>query len=119
NNNAYCQDNELAWLDWERDDDAIRLADFTARLIHFRLEHPVFHRPKFLHGKPVRGCYFKELMWFKPTGEEMTEEDWNAHFVMVLGMLVCGRTTDVRDPRGNPVQDDTFLLLFNSHHEDI
>ncbi len=119
NNNAYCQDNEISWLAWERDDDALALMDFTSRLIHFRRKHPVFQRPKYLHRRPVPGSEFMEVMWLSPDGEEMTEEQWHAESAGTLGMLVSGRTGGVLDEKGNPVFDDTFLLLFNAFHEDI
>jgi isoamylase len=119
NNNAYCQDNELTWLRWEHDEDGARLLNYTRGLIRLRQEHPVFRRPKFLHGKPIRGSNLKEVMWFSPGGAEMTAEEWHAHFVSVLGMLVSGQGATVRNKQGQPILDDTFLLLFNSHHEDV
>lgn len=119
NNNAYCQDNELTWLSWEHSEESLALLEYTRRLIHFRREHPVFRRPKFLHGKPIRRTNLKEVMWFSPAGGEMTEAEWHAHFASVLGMLVSGKSGSVRDEKGEVLMDDTFLLLFNAHHEDV
>lgn len=119
NNNAYCQDNELTWLRWKRNNEENQLVEFTRRLIHFRHQHPVFRRPKYLHGKRVRGTDFKEVMWFGPSGNEMNGEEWHGHSARVLGALFSGKTATIRDERGNPVTDDTFLLLFNAHHENV
>lgn len=119
NNNAYCQDNELTWLKWEHDEEEKKLMEFTRKLIRLRQEHPVFRRPKFLHGKAIRGSRLKEVMWFSPGGGEMTEAEWHAHFISVLGMLVSGKSSAVRNEEGLPLLDDTFLLLFNAHHESV
>jgi glycogen operon protein len=117
NNNAYCQDNELSWLSWKRDAAAETQLNYTRGLIKLRNEHPVFRRPKFFQGRRIRGQDVKDIMWFNPGGGEMTDEEWNSHFVRCLGMLLSGKTMDVRDERGEPIVDDTFLLLFNAHHE--
>ncbi len=116
NNNAYCQDNEISWLSWERDQGAQSLLSFTRGLIQFRAEHPVLRRPKFFQGRKIRGQEVKDIMWFNPGGTEMTDEEWNSHFVRCLGMLLSGKTIDVRDERGEPIIDDTLLVLFNAHH---
>ena len=117
NNNAYCQDNEISWLNWQQRDN--RLFEFTKRLIHFRKEHPVFRRPKFLQGKPVPGSENKDVMWFNPGGNEMSNEEWASPFVRCLGMLLSGDPQDVVDSRGEPLRDETFLLLINAHYEAI
>jgi isoamylase len=117
NNNAYCQDNEISWFNWQRRDN--QLFEFTRRLIQFRKQHPVFRRPKFFQGKRVRGSEIRDVMWFNPGGNEMSEEEWNSPFVRCLGMLVSGDADDVVDPKGEAVRDDTFLLLINAHHEAI
>ncbi len=117
NNNAYCQDNEISWFNWRQRDD--RLVEFTRRLIEFRKQHPVFRRPKFFQGKPVRGSETKDVKWFNPGGNEMNDEEWASPFVRCLGMLVSGDAEDVVDSQGNPVRDETFLLLINAHYEAI
>src|SRR5260370_2105604 len=119
NNNAYCQDNEVSWLNWQRDEKQDRLFEFTRKLIQLRRAHPVFRRPKFFQGRRVRGGEIKDVMWFNPGGNEMSEEEWNSPFVRCLGMLISGDAADLIDLHGDPVRDDTFLLLINAHHEPI
>jgi len=119
NNNAYCQDNEISWLNWRRDEKQNRLLEFTRKLIQLRREHAVFRRPKFFQGWRVRGGEIKDVMWFNPGGNEMSEEEWNSPFVRCLGMLISGDAADLIDLHGDPVRDDTFLLLINAHHEPI
>ena len=119
NNNAYCQDNEISWFKWERDAKQNQLLEFTKRLIQFRKDHPVFRRPKFFHGKRIRGSEIKDVMWFNPGGNEMTDEEWASPFVRCLGMLLSGDTDDILNFEGAPVRDGTFLFLINSHHEPI
>ena len=119
NNNAYCQDNEISWTNWDWDAHARGLHEFAARLIHFRHEHPIFRRPKFFQGRKIRGSEIKDIMWFNPGGSEMNDDEWTTSFVRALGMLLCGDTIDVRDEHGEPIRDDTFLILINSHHEPL
>jgi isoamylase len=119
NNNAYCQDNEISWLKWERDEKQNQLLEFTRKLIQLRRDHPVFRRPKFFRGRRIRESEIKDVMWFNPGGEEMSEEEWNSPFVRCLGMLLSGDAADVLNFQGEPVRDDTFLLLINAHHEPI
>ena len=114
NNNAYCQDNEISWLNWQLNEASERLLRFARRLIAFRREHPVFRRPKFFQGRPIRGAGIRDIMWFNSTGAEMTTAEWSSWFARVLGMLLSGATMDVRDPRGRPIQDGTFLVLLNA-----
>ena len=119
NNNAYCQDNEISWLNWQRNDKQNQLLEFTRKLIALRREHPVFRRQKFFRGRRVPGSEIKDVMWFNPGGEEMSNEEWASPFVRALGMLLSGDTTDVHDFEGQPIRDDTFLFLVNAHHEPI
>src|SRR5256714_1382982 len=119
NNNAYCQDNEISWLAWDHDDAAKQLLEFTRKLIRLRKDHPVFRRPKFLRGRRIRGSEIKDVMWFNPGGNEMTDEEWASPFVRCLGMLLSGDTVDVVSFEGEPVRDGTFLLLINAHYEPI
>ncbi len=119
NNNAYCQDNELSWLSWERTEVQRQQEDFTAQLIHFRHEHPIFRRPKFFQGRKIRGTEAKDLLWFNADGSEMTDEQWNRSFIRCLGVVLVGFAEDVRDYYGKPIHDDTFMLLFNAHHEPV
>ncbi len=120
NNNAYCQDNEVSWFTWEkRDEQQNALFEFTRRLIQLRHQHPVFRRPKFFQGRRIRGSEIKDVMWFNPGGNEMTEADWSLPSARCLGMLLSGDTIDVLNFQGEPIRDDTFLFLINAHYETI
>ena len=119
NNNAYCQDNEISWLSWQRTPQEDAQTEFTARLIAFRREHPIFRRPKFFQGREVRGAGVKDIMWLNPGGQEMSDAEWGRHFVKTLGVLFCGDALDVRDWHGTPITDDTFLMLLNASHEPV
>ncbi len=119
NNNAYCQDNELSWLDWTDTPDATALLDFTRRLVSLRHEHPIFRQPRFFQGRSLRGGEIKDITWFNADGTEMTDEDWSADFAKVVGVLLCGDSLAERDHRGDPLRDETFLLYFNSHYKDV
>jgi glycogen operon protein len=117
NNNAYCQDNELSWLDWDAADEAF-LA-FCAELVAFRHAHPVFRRRRFFEGRPIFGSDVSDIGWFRPDGLEMGQHDWEAGFAKSLGVFLNGDALPDPDDRGHPVWDDSFLLLFNAHHEDV
>ncbi len=119
NNNAYCQDNEISWFNWTRDEKQNQFLEFTRKLIFFRKAHPVFRRPKFLQGRRIRGSEIRDAMWFNPGGNEMSEEEWTSPFVRCIGMLLSGDTSDVLNFEGEPIRDDTFLLLINAHYEPI
>src|SRR5437870_10866399 len=119
NNNAYCQDNEISWLDWTRDEKHNQFLEFTRKLIWFRNAHPVFRRPKFFQGRRIRGSEIRDMMWFNPGGSEMSEEEWASPFVRCIGMLLSGDTIDVLSFEGEPIRDDTSLLLLNAHYEPI
>jgi glycogen operon protein len=120
NNNGYCQDNELSWIDWASADDD--LITFTQRVSTLRRDHPVFRRRRFFNGRPVRrrgGEGRPDIGWFVPAGEEMTEEDWDSGFGKSIGVYLNGQGIPDRDARGEVVRDDSFLLLFNAHDGDI
>src|SRR5882724_6902193 len=119
NNNTYCQDNELNWLSWEHNDDQKELLTFTKKLIQLRRDHPVFRRPKFFQGRRIRGSEIKDVMWFNPGGNEMSEKDWSLPLARCLGMMLSGDTIDVLGFQGEPIRDDTFLFLMNAHYETI
>ena len=118
NNNAYCQDNEISWFDWNPAEWQKTLREFTARLIGERRRHPVFRRPKYFQGRRI-AAGVKDIMWFSTNGTEMTQEEWNSGVLRCLGMMLSGDTMDIRDAEGRPVRDDTFLMLFNAHHEPV
>ena len=119
NNNAYCQDNEISWLDWEPADERTVLVAFVQCVIALRRAHPVFRRRDFFHGRPLRGRDVKDILWLKPDGAEMTEEEWDQHFARCLGVYLAGEALTETDRRGRPVVDANFLILFNAHHEPI
>ena len=119
NNNAYCQDNEISWFDWRHDEKQKQFLEFTRKLIWFREGHPVFRRPKFFPGRRIRGSEIRDVMWFNPGGSEMSDEEWASPFVRCVGMLLSGDTVDVVNFEGEPIRDDTFLLLMNAHYEAI
>jgi len=115
NNNAYCQDNEIAWYDWENVDDD--LLAFTRRLIRLRLEHPVFRRRRWFQGRPIHGDDVKDIAWFTPDGVQMAEEHWGEDFAKSLGVFINGRSLVASGPDGERPVDDGFYLIFNAHHE--
>jgi isoamylase len=117
NNNAWCQDNEISWFDWEVDEPGERLLDFSRRLIALRRQHPVFRRRQFLHGTEQEGSGLPDAWWFRPDGRRMTKRDWqDAH---VVGMFLNGEEIVAPDERGGRVVDDSFLLLFNGSLDDL
>ncbi len=118
NNNGWCQDNELSWYAWRDDPRAAALRDFTRRLIALRREHPVLRRQSFLRGS-VRGDGggLADVWWFGPDGRKMTRRDWQSG-EPVLGMFLNGAEIPTPGPRGEEIEDDSFLLLFNAHRED-
>ncbi|HWC84353.1 MAG TPA: glycogen debranching protein GlgX [Pseudonocardiaceae bacterium] len=123
NNNAYCQDNELAWVDWglaREHKDNKQLTEFTSALTAFRKQHPVFRRRRFFAGKPIRQSEeTPDIAWFTPSGEEMTERNWDDAFGKSIVVFLNGEGMPDRDQRGMPVTDDSFLMAFNAHYEDI
>jgi glycogen operon protein len=117
NNNAYCQDNEISWFDWDRVDD--RLLEFTRRVIHIQAEHPVFRRRRWFKGRPLRGAGVSDIAWFRPDGAEMSEQDWAEPHVKSFAVFLNGDALRELDDDGRPVRDDSFLLVFNAHHESV
>ena len=115
NNNAYCQDNELSWVDWSTVDEP--LLAFARWVIAFRRAHPVFRRRRWFHGRPIRGTV--DIGWFKPDGQAMTDEDWDASHARSLGAFLNGKAIQTPDDRGRSITDDSFLLLFNAHTEAV
>ncbi|ACB75293.1 glycogen debranching protein GlgX [Opitutus terrae] len=119
NNNAYCQDNEISWINWKLPPPEQQLLEFTSRLIQFRLQHPIFHQPNFFKGRDLRGTGVKDITWFYPDGSEMDDEGWSADFAKVLGFMLSGRSMDLRSYFGEPITDGTFLLYFNAHDGEV
>jgi glycogen operon protein len=112
NNNAYCQDNELAWFDWNPSAATSELADFTRDLIHFRLRHPVFRRHNWFAGAAGPSNWLPDIMWFRADSRPMSEPDWRDNDAAMSAFL-NGRAIQAHDSRGNPIDDDDFLVLFN------
>ncbi len=119
NNNAYCQDNELSWFDWDLDTRRQALLDFTRRLIRVRRDHPNLRRRKFFQDRKIRGGHEKDIMWLASTGLEMSDEEWNSGWLRVLGLRLGGEMLDMVDEFGEPVYDDTLLILLNAHCEPV
>jgi glycogen operon protein len=119
NNNAYCQDNEISWLDWKLDRPRRELLEFTRFLIRLRQEHPVLRRRHFFQGRRIRGSEVKDLAWFRPDGKEMSDEDWNNPETRGFGLRLAGDAIEELDDRGNRIVDDTLLILLNAYHEAI
>jgi glycogen operon protein len=119
NNNAYCQDNELSWTNWDIDADQQAFLEFTRRLVAFRKHEPVMTRRKYFQGRSIRGAGVKDIYWLDPSGREMTDETWNAPSVRSLGVLMVGNAIDDVDERGRQVTGDTVLVLLNAHDRDV
>ncbi|MGQ0573817.1 MAG: glycogen debranching enzyme, partial [Pseudonocardia sp.] len=124
NNNVYCQDNETAWTDWTLAVKHADLAAFTAGLAALRAAHPVFRRRRFFAGRPIGSrrrpdTALADIAWFTPAGAEMTERDWDSGFGKCVTVFLNGDALADVDARGERVTDDSFLLCFNAHHEDI
>src|SRR4029453_13911257 len=117
NNNAYCQDNEISWVDWELDEDSEALVEFTRAVIALRRDHPVLRRRKFFQGQAIHGSGVKDIGWFTPDGAEMDETHWRASDVSTLGVFLNGEELPDRGPRGQRMVDASFLLLFNGGTE--
>ncbi len=119
NNNAYCQDNEITWVDWYWDDPKWQLLNFVKKVIRMRKEHPIFRRRDFFKGAVVDEEGRKDVTWLKPDGQEMTIEEWEKDFARSLGMWLYGEALPETDERGYPLRDASYLVLFNAHHDEI
>jgi glycogen operon protein len=119
NNNAYCQDNELSWIDWTPDHEKDTFCQFVARLVNLRLSQPVLRRRRYFQGRSIRGGGIKDVAWLAPDGREMTDEAWNAASVRSLGVLMVGDAIDDVDERGRQVTGDTVLVLLNAHDREV
>jgi glycogen operon protein len=117
NNNAYCQDSEISWFDWENTDE--NLLNFTRQLIRLRKKHPIFRRRRFFEGQPIHGADVYDIKWFTPEGQEMSDEDWAVGYAKSIGVFLNGEGIADPDMRGERVVDDSFYVLFNAHHEPL
>ena len=122
NNNVYCQDNEISWIDWSmlEQEKNIAMHGFTKRLINIRKNHPVFRRQRFLAGGPF-GSEVKDrdIAWLVPSGKLMTPEDWDFEFGKALMVYLNGNAITETTARGERITDDSFIMIFNAHHEEI
>jgi isoamylase len=114
NNNAYAQDNEISWFDWENVDEELKA--FVTRLIHYRKQHPAFHRRNWFFEQPIRDGATAPIHWYKPNGLPMSGEDWNSTHAKSVAVFLCGEL-GVQDKRGHLIIDSNFILLFNAHEE--
>ncbi len=119
NNNVYAQDNEIAWVDWERAKDFEVLTEFVSRLSLLRREHPIFRRRKHFQGRPVKGTEIEDIAWFTPAGEQMGDDDWEHGITKSVTVFLNGEGIRDPDARGERVTDDSFFLLFNGFHDPI
>ncbi|MFC9158706.1 glycogen debranching protein GlgX [Streptomyces bauhiniae] len=121
NNNAYCQDNEVSWIDWDLTDEQRALVDFTRRLIGLRAEHPVLRRRRFFRGETAtkRKQPLPDLIWLRPDAREMTDQDWRRGDAHSVGVFLNGDAIAERDAYGGRVVDDSFLLLLNGFWEPV
>jgi len=119
NNNAYAQDNEITWYNWDLDDRRRSLLDFTRRVIAFRQQHPTLHRRKFFKGREIKGTHVKDIMWFNPSGDEMTEEEWHDPETRAVAIRLDGREIGEVDGFGTPIVDDHLLIILNASPDTV
>ncbi len=119
NNNGYCQDDELTWYDWNLDPPRRRLMEFTARLIKLRLDHPNLHRRRFFQDRTIRGSVVRDIAWYNTDGNELGEENWSTSWNRSVALMLNGKTLQVTDDEGQPVLDDSFLILVNAFHDGV
>src|SRR5262249_35538408 len=117
NNNAYCQDNEISWVDWSPDPTAERMTDFTRTLLALRSTHPVFRQQGFFTGAPVGESGQPDLAWFTADGDRLTNRDWHDVNRSSLGVLLCGDAIRQRGEHGEVITDESFLLLLHAGPE--
>jgi glycogen operon protein len=120
NNNGYCQDSELSWMDWNLSKGNTELLAFTAAVVALRRAHPAFRRKRYFDGRPLRtGDQLRDIAWFTTDAVEMTEGDWDADFGRCVTVFLNGEGISDLDRRGERVTDDSFLLCFNAHYEEV
>ena len=117
NNNAYCQDNETSWINWQNADKD--LLSFTQKLTHFQHAHPVFCRRRWFKGRPIKGSGVEDIAWFLPNGSSMTEDNWREDFAKSLGVFLNGKALKAEGPKGEHLTDDSFYIIFNAYHSEL
>jgi glycogen operon protein len=116
NNNAYCQDNEISWIDWDLDQRQSEFLAFTQAVVALRERHPNLGRLRFFQGKRIRGSQLEDLAWFRSDGEPMTDQEWDEGWVRAIGMRLGGKALAETDAAGNRLIDDDLFVLLNGHH---
>ena len=119
NNNTYCQDNELTWLNWQLTDEQRAWCDFVRAAIQIRRTQAVFRRRKFFHDRAIHGEGIQDISWFDASGQEMTDKDWQTGYVRCLGMGLLGGQIDETNAQGEGIVSDSFLILFNANHKSV
>ena len=119
NNNAYCQDNEISWHDWDLDEERRSLLAFTRSLIRLRREHPLIQRATFFAGREIRGVGVRDAVWFRHDGESMTDDDWSNPSTSSMGVFMPGSGLEPVDQEGSPQNDDDLLLIVNASGSDL
>ncbi|WP_250124690.1 glycogen debranching protein GlgX [Chroococcidiopsis sp. CCMEE 29] len=119
NNNAYCQDSEISWFNWDLVQGNEDLLDFTRELIYFRRQHPVFRRRKWFQGRAIHGASVSDIAWFNLDGTQMTDEQWEVGYAKAIGVFLDGNQIPSPGPRGERISDDRFLMFFNAHYETV
>jgi len=119
NNNAYCQDNEMSWLNWNLTSEQQDFYDFVCSVVQLWRDHPVFRRRHFFQGRQIRGASASDIHWLSPGGEEMEDADWGAGFIRCFGIRLDGQMIDEVDERGRQIVDRTMLMLLNAHDRSI
>jgi len=119
NNNGYCQDNPLTWLNWNLDESQERFLGFVKKAIRIWMLQPVFQRRKFFKGRALRGSDIKDISFFNPSGQEMSDADWNTGYNKCMGVRLAGDLIDDENEHGEPIVGETLLLLLNAHYEPL
>jgi glycogen operon protein len=119
NNNGYCQDNEVSWYEWQLDDAGKRLLKFTSQLIQLRKDHPNLHRRRFFQDRKIRGSIVRDVAWYGTDGKELPEEAWSEAWSKSIGVMLNGKTLGVMDDDGEPVEDDSFLIVVNAGDQGV
>jgi isoamylase len=117
NNNAYCQDNEISWFDWNAMDHA--MLEFTRRMVRLRRDHPVFQRRRWFKGQSVHESDLADIAWLRFDGQPMRDEDWHTGFAKSCAVFLNGDALRDLDVNGLRVEDASFLMAFNAHHEPL
>lgn len=119
NNNAYCQDNEISWFNWDLQKDNEDFLNFCRELIYFRRQHPVFRRRKWFQGQAIHGTGVTDIGWYNPDGSEMTQEQWDVGYAKSIAVFLNGDRIPSPGPQGQRISDDSFIIFFNAHYGTI